>query len=109
MTRPLDPDMFTACATDDPPIRIGDKWTAKVIVCLRDGPRRFSELAAPLRPVTAKVLTETLRAMRRDGLIARTSFGGMPPHVEYELTDLGRSLLAPMEAACAWSREHLSE
>ncbi|GAA1827821.1 hypothetical protein GCM10009682_53770 [Luedemannella flava] len=109
MSQPLDPDMFAGCVDDDPPIRIGDKWTAKVIVCLRDGPRRFSELLAPLRPVTPKVLTETLRAMGRDGLVARTAHGGMPPHVEYALTDLGRSLLTPMAATCAWTREHLPE
>ncbi|GAA1742024.1 helix-turn-helix domain-containing protein [Luedemannella helvata] len=109
MTGALDPDMFAGCADVDPPFRVGDKWTAKVLVCLRDGPRRFSELGVPLRPITPKVLTGTLRAMERDGFVRRTDHGGMPPRVEYALTDLGRTLLTPLAAACAWSREHLGE
>jgi DNA-binding HxlR family transcriptional regulator len=107
VTEPLDPDMFTGCTAADPPIRIGDKWTARIIVCLRDGPRRFSELRGPLRTVTPKVLTESLRAMQRDGLVVRTAYDERPPRVEYELTALGRTLLEPMAACCAWSAQHL--
>lgn len=99
--------MFAGCATTTPLIRIGDKWTAKIIACLRDGPRRFSELQVPLRGVTPKVLTESLRAMRRDGLVTRTAYEEIPPRVEYALTPLGRSLLEPMAACCAWSERHL--
>ncbi|WP_345538807.1 helix-turn-helix domain-containing protein [Phytohabitans rumicis] len=109
MRQPLDPDMFAGCTTDSTPIRIGDKWTAKIITCLRDGPRRFSELQVPLGSVTPKVLTESLRAMCRDGLVTRTAYDEIPPRVEYELTPLGRSLLEPMAAGCAWNREHLAE
>jgi DNA-binding HxlR family transcriptional regulator len=109
MRQSLDPDMFATCTTDRPPIRIGDKWTAKLIACLRDGPRRFSELQVPLRGITPKVLTESLRAMQRDGLLNRTAYDQVPPRVEYELTALGRTLLAPMAACCAWSEQHLSE
>jgi DNA-binding HxlR family transcriptional regulator len=101
--------MFATCTTDNPPIRIGDKWTAKIIACLRDGPRRFSELQVPLRGITPKVLTESLRAMQRDGLLARTAYDERPPRVEYHLTPLGRTLLEPMAACCAWSEQHLSE
>lgn len=101
--------MFAGCVPGRPPIQIGDKWTAKIIVCLQTGPRRFSELQVPLRAITPKVLTESLRAMERDGLITRTAYPEIPPRVEYELTALGRSLLEPMEAACAWNRAHLPE
>jgi DNA-binding HxlR family transcriptional regulator len=101
--------MFATCATDNPPIRIGDKWTAKIITCLRDGPRRFSELQVPLRGVTPKVLTESLRAMQRDGLLTRTAYDERPPRVEYQLTPLGRTLLEPMAVSCAWSERHLPE
>ena len=52
VTRPLDPDLFAACADTRPLIRIGDKWTTKLVVCLRDGPRRFGELLRPLRGIT---------------------------------------------------------
>lgn len=101
--------MFAGCVRATPPIRIGDKWTAKVIRCLESGPRRFSELKVPLRGITPKVLTETLRAMQRDALITRTAYPEMPPRVEYELTSLGRTLLTPMAAFCDWTEAHLPE
>lgn len=101
--------MFASCPPTPPPIRIGDKWTAKIIRCLVDGPRRFSELQVPLRGVTPKVLTESLRAMERDGMVTRTAYPEIPPRVEYELTPLGRTLLAPMAACCEWTRSHMPE
>jgi DNA-binding HxlR family transcriptional regulator len=101
--------MFAGCAHVTPPIRIGDKWTAKVIRCLEGGPRRFSELRVPLSGVTPKVLTETLRAMERDGLVTRTVHAEIPLRVEYELTPLGRTLLEPMAACCEWTRAHLPD
>jgi DNA-binding HxlR family transcriptional regulator len=102
--------MFAGCSdTVVPMIRIGDKWTGKIIRCLEDGPRRFSELQVPLRGITPKVLTETLRAMERDGLVERTVYAEMPPRVEYELTSLGRTLREPMAACCTWSAAHLPE
>ncbi|MEU4218910.1 helix-turn-helix domain-containing protein [Actinoplanes sp. NPDC026623] len=107
MTTPLDPDMFDpVCPSDLSPIRVGDKWAGMIVRCLEHGPRRFSELRVPLRGITAKVLTKSLRTLERDGLINRTS---RPPHFEYELTPLGRSLLEPMAAACAWTRQHWDE
>jgi DNA-binding HxlR family transcriptional regulator len=102
--------MFAGCrASEAPLIRIGDKWTGRIIRCLESGPRRFSELQIPLRGITPKVLTETLRAMERDGLIERTVYSEMPPRVEYELTSLGRTLREPMAACCAWSQAHMPE
>ncbi|GGZ33771.1 transcriptional regulator [Streptomyces inusitatus] len=109
MSQPLDPEMFAGCTHAAPPIRVGGKWTAKVIRCLETGPRRFSELRVPLRGITPKVLTETLRAMERDALITRTVHAEIPPRVEYELTPLGRTLLVPLNAGCAWAQAHLTE
>src|SRR4051794_4041048 len=109
MMEPLDPDLFAGCGTDRLPVQVGDKWTGKILVCLEHGPRRFSELQVPLRGITPKVLTETLRAMERDGLVDRTVYAERPPRVEYELTALGRTLREPMAASCAWSRAHLEE
>ncbi|WP_456248263.1 winged helix-turn-helix transcriptional regulator [Longispora urticae] len=107
---PLDPDMFDpVCPSDLSPIRIGDKWGGMVIRCLESGPRRFSELRIPLRGITAKVLTQALRGLQRDGLVSRTEHPGPAPRVEYALTDLGRSLIAPMDAACAWTAAHWDE
>lgn len=109
MSAPLDPDMFADCAAEPAPMRIGAKWTAKIITCLRSGPRRFTELQVPLRGITPKVLTESLRALERDGMVLRTERPGIPSHVEYELTALGRSLFEPMAAQCEWTRRHLAE
>ncbi|MBB3095333.1 DNA-binding HxlR family transcriptional regulator [Actinoplanes campanulatus] len=110
MTTELKPDMFAPeCPTRQVPMRIGDKWTAMIVLCLEDGPRRFGELLVPLSAITKKVLAETLRAMERDGLVTRTEFPANPPHVEYALTPLGRSLLTLIDAARDWCAEHLPE
>ena len=110
MTEALDPDLFANCTDERLPVQVGDKWTGKILVCLEQGPRRFSELRVPLAEVTPKVLTESLRAMERDGLLTRTPYEDeVPRRVVYELTALGRSLFEPMDAQCAWTRAHLAE
>jgi len=109
MREQLDPEMFAGCADVVSPVRIGDKWAGKIMACLKTGPQRFSELQIPLRTITPKVLTESLRAMERDGIVTRTAYPEVPPRVEYELTPLGRTLLEPIEACCDWSRRHLPE
>ena len=83
-----------------------DRWTPLVVVVLNDGPRRFSELRREVGGVTPKVLTETLRSMERDGLVERTETPGVPPRVDYELTDLGRSLTGPLTALRDWAQHH---
>lgn len=101
-----DPD----CGRRAQPIRVGGKWTAMVLRCLEDGqPRRFSELRVPLHWITPKVLTETLRTMERDGFLTRTVHDENPPRVEYALTELGRSLIGPLDTACSWARTHEPE
>jgi len=108
--KPLDPEMFDpACPSRVSPIRIADKWGGMIILCLSDGPRRFSELLVPLRRVTPKVLTESLRALERDGMVVRRAYAENPPRVEYELTTLGRSLLGMIAACRDWAAEHLDE
>lgn len=77
------------------------------VICLLDGPRRFTVLRDQLAPVTAKVLAQTLRDMERDGFVTRHDHHTNPPQVEYELTALGRSLMTLIDAARAWSDEHL--
>jgi DNA-binding HxlR family transcriptional regulator len=95
------------CPSSALPFRIGDKWTGMIVLCLEQGPRRFTEIKAPLGAVTPKVLTRTLRTMERDGLVTRTVYAENPPRVEYELTPLGRTLLSLIDTVRAWSREHL--
>jgi DNA-binding HxlR family transcriptional regulator len=110
MTASLSPDMFDAqCPSSAMPFQIGDKWTAMVVLCLEHGPRRFTELRVPLRRISSKVLSETLRAMERDGLIVRVAYDENPPRVEYSLTPVGRTLLTLVDAARAWCAEHLDE
>ncbi|OAA25478.1 putative transcriptional regulator [Frankia sp. EI5c] len=90
-------------------MRIGDRWTAMIVLCLEARPRRFTELKQLLGAVSAKVLTDTLRAMERDGLLTRDIFDENPPRVEYQLTDLGRTLLRLVEAARDWARDNLDD
>jgi DNA-binding HxlR family transcriptional regulator len=89
--------------------RIGDKWSVLVVLALRDGPRRFTDLRSTIGGVTPKVLTQTLRAMARDGLLTRRAFAEVPPRVEYELTPLGMSLRSPIDAITDWAEAHLGE
>ncbi len=100
----VDASLFDGCGSVVSPIQVGDKWTTRIVALLRAGPLRFSQVRAALGSVTAKVLTETLRAMEHDGFLRRTDYGGVPRRVEYELTDLGRSLLGPIDVACDWYR-----
>jgi len=92
------------------PIQIGGKWTAMIVMCLQAGPRRFGVLRRHLRPISAKVLAETLLTLERDGLVHRRPIesaddGG----IDYELTPLGSTLLDVIEQARAWARAHLDE
>lgn len=89
--------------------RIGARWTVFVVVALEDGPMRFTALKTRIEGITPKVLTETLRAMQVDGLLERRDLGGNPPHVEYALTDLGRSLLGPLGAVRDWAQTHVPD
>lgn len=93
----------------DLPYRIGDKWTAHVLRVLAPGRRRFTELRAEMPQVTPKVLTETLRAMEREGTVTREVFDENPPRVEYELTAHGRKMLGLLDLCCAWARENVVE
>src|SRR5215213_8753283 len=82
------------------------KWSVDVLLALGDGSRRYHELLGDLEPISEKVLTQTLRAMERDGLIGRRVHPEVPPRVEYALTPLGASLAGPLKALGAWSLAH---
>lgn len=86
--------------------RVGDKWTVLVVSTLGDGPKRFNELRRALGSISQRMLTLTLRGLERDGLVSRTVFPTIPPRVDYELTDLGRSLLLPVKELGLWARRH---
>jgi DNA-binding HxlR family transcriptional regulator len=99
----FDPDCPTRVVLD----RIGDKWTVLVIGALVDGPLRFTALRQRVGGVAPKVLTQTLRAMERDGLLTRTVHAQVPPRVDYELTALGASLTGPIATLTDWAETHL--
>jgi DNA-binding HxlR family transcriptional regulator len=86
--------------------RIGDKWTVLVVSVLGDGPKRFNEIRRSLGSISQRMLTLTLRALERDGLVTRTVFPTIPPRVDYELTVLGRSLLSTVGALGDWARRN---
>jgi DNA-binding HxlR family transcriptional regulator len=83
--------------------RVGDKWTVLVVNFLGAGPLRFSELQRKVNGISHKMLSTTLRNLERDGFCTRTVFPTVPPHVEYELTKLGRDLLVPVKGLAEWA------
>ena len=95
---PWDP----ACPSREALSMIGDKWVLLLMPRLADGPRRNGELMRLLGGVSQKMLTQTLREMERNGLVARRDHHEVPPRVEYELTLLGRSLGAVIARLDQW-------
>jgi DNA-binding HxlR family transcriptional regulator len=88
--------------------RVGDKWTVLVVSLLGDGPKRFNEIRRGLGSISQRMLTLTLRALERDGLVTRTVYPTIPPRVDYELTRLGHSLLQPVSGLGLWARQNRS-
>ncbi len=89
--------------------RIGDKWAIFVVDCLGEGPRRFTELHRGIDGITGRMLTVTLRALERDGIISRTVHAAVPPRVDYELTPLGLTLLDTIGQLVGWAVDHSGE
>ena len=94
------------------PTRLGlecltHKWTPLIVFALKQGPLRFTELRKAVPGVTAQVLTRSLRALERDGIVVRRRyFSEVPPCVEYGLTDLGVTLCEPVGAIRAWADKY---
>ena len=86
------------------------RWTTPILWALNEsGMQRFVELERRLGTITSKVLTQRLRQLERDGLVRRHYHPEVPPRVEYEITDLGRSLSTVFAALGEWSAAHLPE
>lgn len=81
---------------------VGDKWAILIVLALADGPLRYRRIVQAVDGISEKMLTQRLRTMSGDGLLARWAYEEVPPRVEYELTDLGRSLLPVAEALVDW-------
>ena len=87
--------------------RIGDKWTVLVVQTLGEGPKRFNELRREIPSVSQRMLTLTLRNLERDGLVNRTVTPTIPPRVDYELTELGKSLQKPICGLASWAMDNV--
>lgn len=86
---------------------IASRWTVLVIGALTQGPRRFGQLEREAGGISAKVLTQVLRALERDGLVTRTLFAEVPPRTIYELTELGSALTFPLGALRDWAEDNI--
>jgi len=104
------PDVYLhGCASRTALEVIANKWTHLAVCALRDGPMRFGALRRRLQGVTQKMLTQTLRTLERNGLVTRTLYPTIPPRVDYELTDLGRSAVGVLDEILQWSEQHSAE
>ena len=83
--------------------RIGDKWTVYIVNLLSNGPMRFNEIRRSVSAISQRMLSLTRRGLERDGLVTRTVFPTIPPRVDYELTEVGRTLIAPLKQVGSWA------
>jgi DNA-binding HxlR family transcriptional regulator len=86
---------------------VTSKWGVLVLLTLREQTLRWSELKRAIPGVSEKMLIQTLQTLEADGLISRVALPVVPPHVEYNLTEVGRGasqLLAPL---VSWAQEHV--
>lgn len=84
---------------------IADKWSVVVLYALSKGPRRHGDLVKLIGGISRKMLTQTLRRLAEHGLVSRHAFAEVPPRVDYQLTELGDTLIQPIELLTQWA-EH---
>lgn len=97
------------CPTNQLLDRISDKWVSLVVSALADGPMRYSDLGRKIAGVSPKMLTQTLRALERDGILTRTVTPSVPVRVDYALTPLGAGLSTLLSAVKDWAENHFDE
>ncbi|MBD8620972.1 helix-turn-helix transcriptional regulator [Sphingomonas sp. CFBP 13728] len=88
---------------------IGDKWTVMIVMTLTERTRRFNDIKRTIGGISQQMLARTLRALERDGMVARTVHPTVPPQVEYALTALGRSLADPIRELGYWAGTNIAE
>jgi DNA-binding HxlR family transcriptional regulator len=88
---------------------LSDKWVTLVLNALADGPKRYSDIGRIVAGVSHKMLTQTMRALERDGLVTRSVTPQVPVRVDYELTPLGQDLVPVVGAIKAWAESHIGE
>jgi DNA-binding HxlR family transcriptional regulator len=89
--------------------RVGDKWTILLLMVLGDRRMRFTELHRAINGISQRMLTVTLRNLEHDGILIRTVYPTVPPRVEYELSDRGRSLKLALAPIGRWVMENQTD
>ena len=89
--------------------QVADKWSVLLMAALCDGPMRFNEIRRSLEGITQKSLTQSLRRLERNGIVARRVIDTSPVAVEYSITPLGQSLKQPFQALYGWTVDYLPE
>ncbi|WP_455668288.1 winged helix-turn-helix transcriptional regulator [Phocaeicola sp.] len=88
--------------------RLGDKWSMLVLITLNaNGTMRFNDIHKTIADVSQRMLTVTLRTLEADGLVNRKVYAEVPPRVEYELTERGKSLIPHIEGLVVWALEQM--
>ncbi|KAA6465248.1 helix-turn-helix transcriptional regulator [Acidobacteria bacterium AB60] len=95
--------LYLAGRVDEILDRVGDKWSIFIVLSLNAGPKRFNEIRRTIGIISQRMLTLTLRGLERDGLVTRTVTPIIPPRVDYELTNLGRKLVAAIKPPVKWA------
>ena len=103
----LPTDQFRTCPVRTVMADVGDKWSLLVLGELMQGSRRFSELLRAIPDISQRMLTQTLRKHERGGLITRRVTPTAPPRVDYELTELGQSLVVLLTPVSDWALKNL--
>ncbi len=85
---------------------IGGKWKPPILSRLVEGDKRFGELQRLVPNVTKKMLTQQLRELERDGIVARRVYDEVPPRVEYSLSEYGKSLIPVLRVMELWGKAH---
>ncbi|GAB1580178.1 winged helix-turn-helix transcriptional regulator [Phyllobacterium phragmitis] len=109
MTCQVDAVFFADCAARSFFDQVANKWSVMILTVLIEKPTRFNEFRRRLEGITHKALTQALRRLERNGLIARKVLATSPVAVEYSITELGRTLQAPLGAAYSWAINHLDD
>ena len=88
---------------------LGGKWKGLILFHLKDGKRRFNELRRLIPDITQRTLTRQLRELEQDRIVERTVYPEVPPKVEYELTEFGKTLIPILEALYAWGQKYIDQ
>jgi DNA-binding HxlR family transcriptional regulator len=97
-------DWAERCPIRDVLERMGDRWSMLILSMLGDNERmRFSVLKREIGDISQRMLSQTLRRLEQDGLVSRTAYASVPPRVDYALTPLGHSFMAPMRNLLQWA------